>query len=121
MADEDTTRKRITQTDEKENEASNQGQHNLPFHFDKLKSFKKVIKESLEWVRLAVLTFAAGAIIIGIVYNFFASSEKDIPDAVFQKLYKFMEVQAAAQVTSTPIEKHIQEWIHLPETNDTSS
>ena len=121
MADEETTRKRITQTDEKDNEASNQGQHILPIHFDKLKSFKKTIKECLEWVRLAVLTFAAGAIIIGVVYNFFATSEKDIPEAVFQKLYKFMEVQAAAQVTSSPIETKIQEWIQLPAINETSS
>ena len=93
----------------------------IEVHLDKLKFFKKVIKECLEWVRLAVLTFAAGALIIGIVYNFFASTEKDIPDAVFQKLYKFMEVQAASQVTSSPIENKILEWIPLPPTNETNS
>ena len=93
----------------------------IEVHLDKLKIFKKLIKECLEWVRLAVLTFAAGAIIIGVVYNFFASSEKDIPHAVFQKLYKFMEVQAASQVSSSQIENKILEWIPLPPTNETNS
>jgi len=94
---------------------------NKEVQLDKLKIVKKAIKECLEWVRLAVLCFAAGAIIIGVVYNFFATSEKDIPEAVFQKLYKFMEVQAATQGTSSPIETKIQEWIQLPLTNETSS
>ena len=94
---------------------------NIQVHLDKLKILKKAIKECLEWVRLAVLTFAAGAIIIGLVYNFFATTEKDIPEAVFQKLYKFMEGQAAAQGTSPPIEPKIQEWIQLPLRNRTSS
>ena len=94
---------------------------NIKLQLDKLKILKKAIKECFEWVRLAVLCFAAGAIIIGVVYNFFATSEKDIPEAVFQKLYKFMEVQAASQGTSSPIETKIQEWIQLPAINKTSS
>ena len=121
MADEDSARKRIRETEGKEKESINDEQPLLDFHLDKLKSFKKTIKECLDWVRLVVVCFAAGAIMIGVIYNFFANTEKDIPDAVFQKLYKFMEVQAAAQVTSTPIENHIEEWIRLPATNQTSN
>ena len=121
MADEDSTRKRIREREEKAKESSNEDQPLLESHLDKLKSFKKTIKECLEWARLVVVCFAAGAIMIGVVYNFFANTEKDIPDVVFQKLYKFMEVQAAAQVTSTPIENHIEEWIQLPAANETSS
>ncbi len=95
--------------------------HNIELHLDKLKILKKTIKEFLEWVRLVVLCFAAVAVIIGVVYNFFATSEKDIPEAVFQKLYKFMEVQAAAQGTSSPIETKIHDWIQLAALNETSS
>ena len=121
MADENIIRTRsVTHTDPAKEELIN-GHVNIGVHLEKLKFLKKAIKECLEWVRLAVLTFAAGAIIIGVVYNFFATSEKDIPDAVFQKLYKFMEVQAASQVSSSPIETKIQEWIPLPVTNDSSS
>ena len=121
MADENIIRNRSLTSAQPVQEDPTNGKANISFHLDKLKSFKKAIKESSECVRLAVLTFAAGAIIVGIVYNFFATSEKDIPEAVFQKLYKFMEVQAASQVASSPTENKILEWIPLPPTNETSS
>ena len=121
MADENFIRNRtVTHAEPAQEDLINE-HANIVIHLDKLKILKKAIKESLEWVRLAVLCFAAGAIIIGVVYNFFATSEKDIPDAVFQKLYKFMEVQAASQVSSSPIQTKIQEWIPLPVTNESSS
>ena len=90
MADEDSTRKRIRLIVEKDKESSNDDQPLLEARLDKLKSFKKSIKEVLDWARLVVVCFAAGAIMIGVVYNFFANTEKDIPDVVFQKLYKFI-------------------------------
>ena len=121
MADEVTTRKRIRLGEETDKESSNEDQPLLESHLDKLKSIKKTIKEVLDWARLVVVCFAAGAIMIGVIYNFFVNTEKDIPDVVFQKLYKFMEVQAAAHVTSSPIENHIEEWIHLPAANETSN
>ncbi len=121
MADENILRNRnIVPAEPAKVELKNE-QPNIVVQLDKLKILKKAIKECLEWVRLAVLTFAAGAIVIEVVYNFFATSEKDIPEAVFQKLYKFMEVQAAAQGSSSPIENKIQEWIQLPAINETSS
>ena len=62
-------------------------------HMEKVKLYKNVIKECLEWVRLIVLSTIAGLIIVGLIYNVFASTEKDIPEEVFQKLYKFMQFQ----------------------------
>ncbi len=121
MAEENRLRKRLIEPDGIEQEPSQNVEEKGGFHFVHLKAFKQTIKECLECVRIVVLCFAAGAIMIGVVYNFFANTEKDIPDAVFQKLYKFMEVQAAAQATSSPIENKIQEWIPLPVTNDSSS
>ena len=121
MAEENIIRNRnVIPTEPKQDVLKNE-HPNIQVHLDKLKILKRGIKEFLEWVRLVVLCFAAGAVIIGVVYNFFATSEKDIPEAVFQKLYKFMEVQAAAQGTSSPIETKIQEWIQLPAINETSS
>ena len=121
MTDENTLRKRLVQTDGTDQDSSKNGEEKVGFHFANLKSFKHTIKECLEWVRILVLCFAAGAIMIGVVYNFFANTEKDIPDAVFQKLYKFMEVQAAAHVTSSSTESNIPEWIQLPLTNETNN
>ena len=121
MTDENSLRKRLIEPDGIEQEPSQNVQEKAGFHFVHLKAFKQTIKECLEWVRIVVLCFAAGAIMIGVVYNFFANTEKDIPDAVFQKLYKFMEVQAAAHVTSSSTENNIQEWIQLPLTNATNN
>ena len=120
MAEENILRKRTGQTDRIEPEPT-KDEPKARFHFGHLKAFKHTIKECLEWVRIAVLCFAAGAIMIGVVYNFFANTEKDIPDAVFQKLYKFMEVQAAAQVTSSSVEDKIPEWNQIQVTNETNS
>ena len=121
MTDEVTTRMRITQAEEKEKESSKEDQTLLESHLDTLKSFKKTRKNCLDWVRVVVVCFAAGAIMIGVIYNFFANTEKYIPDVFFQKLYKFMEVQAAAHLISSPIENHIEEWIQLPAANETSN
>ena len=87
-------------------------------HLEKIKLYKKVIKECLEWVRLIVVSTIAGLIIVGLIYNFFASTEKDIPEEVFQKLYKFMQVQGAENLPSFPLEIPKAEW---PMTNETSN
>ena len=121
MADENILRKRLVQTDGTSQDSSKEGEEKVGFHLANLKAFKHIIKESLEWVRILVLCFAAGAIMIGVVYNFFANTEKNFPDAVFQRIYKFMEVQAAAHVTSSSTENNIQEWIQLPPTNETNN
>ncbi len=55
MADEDSTRKRIREREEKAKESSNEDQPLLESHLDKLKSFKKTIKECLDWVKLVVV------------------------------------------------------------------
>ncbi len=120
MTDENTLRKRLVQTDGTDQDSSKNGEEKVGFHFANLKAFKHIIKESLEWVRILVLCFAAGAIMIGVVYNFFANTEKDIHDAVYQTLYKLMEVQAAAHVTSSSNENNIQESIQLAPLNETN-
>ena len=48
MADEDSTRKRIRLIEEKDKESSNDDQPLLESHLDKLKSFKKTIKQCLD-------------------------------------------------------------------------
>ena len=59
------------------------------FHY-----YQKIIKESMEWIRLIIVCGVAGCLILGVIHNFFASAEKDIPDEVFSKMYKFMQVEA---------------------------
>ncbi len=95
-------------------------QHEIPAvsHIEKINLYKKTIKECLEWVRLIVVSTIAGLIVVGLIYNFFASTEKDIPEEVFQKLYKFMQVQGAEHIPSFPLEIPKAEW---PMTNETSN
>ncbi len=61
---------------------------------ERFHSYQKIIKESLEWIRLIVVCGVAGCLILGVIYNLFASAEKDIPDEVFSKMYKFMQAEA---------------------------
>ncbi len=56
-------------------------------------NFQKNLKEWLEWIRLIVLSLVGLMIIVVLVYNLFASSEKDVPDAVIEKLYKIIQAQ----------------------------
>ena len=85
---------------------------------EKINLYKNVIKECLEWVRLIVVSTIAGLIIVGLIYNFFASTEKDIPEEVFQKLYKFMQVQGAEHLPTFPIEIPQSEWLMTNETSN---
>ena len=90
-------------------------------HMEKIKLYKKIIKECLEWVRLIVVSTIAGLIIVGLIYNFFASTEKDIPEEVFQKLYKFMQVQGAENLPAFPFEIPKSEWPQVVMKNETSN
>ena len=85
---------------------------------EKINFYKKTIKECLEWVRLIVVSTIAGLIVVGLIYNFFASTEKDIPEAVFQKVYKFMQVKGGEHIPFFPLEIPKAEW---PMTNETSN
>ncbi len=87
-------------------------------HLEKVKLYKNVIKECLEWVRLIVVSTIAGLIIVGLIYNFFASTEKDIPEEVFQKLCKFMQFQGAEHYPTFPIEIPNSEWLMTNETSN---
>ena len=97
-----------------------QAEHEIPAgsHIEKMNLYKKTIKECLEWVRLIVLSTIAVLIVVGLIYNFFASTEKDIPEEVFQKLYKFMQVQKPEHIPSFPLDIPKAEW---PMTNETSN
>ena len=66
MEDEDPPRKRIRETEGKDKESINDEKPLVDFHLDKLKSFKKTIKECWDWVRLVFVCFAGGAIMIGV-------------------------------------------------------
>ena len=59
----------------------------------RIKNFQKNLKDWLEWIRLIVLSLVGLVIIVVLVYNMFASSEKDVPDAVIEKLYKIIQSQ----------------------------
>ncbi len=59
----------------------------------RIKNFQKNFKDWLEWIRLVILSLVGLVIIIVLVYNMFASSEKDVPDAVIEKLYKIIQSQ----------------------------
>jgi hypothetical protein len=48
--------------------------------------FSQNITKIKEYLTVAVIIL----ILLGILYNFFARDEKDIPDDVFQKLYKVL-------------------------------
>ena len=83
---------------------------------ERFHSYQKIIKESLEWIRLIVVCGVAGCLILGVIYNFFASAEKDIPDEVFSKMYKFMQVEAgdSPNIPSLIDGKIQAQWPHLP-------
>ena len=81
------------------------------FHY-----YQKIIKESMEWIRLIIVCGVAGCLILGVIYNFFASAEKDIPDEVFSKMYKFMQAEAgdSPNIPSLIDGKTQAQWWHLP-------
>ena len=60
-------------------------------NMNRIKRFQKNFKETLEWTRLIILSLVGLVIIIVLIYNMFASNEKDVPDAVIEKLYKIMQ------------------------------
>ena len=81
------------------------------FHY-----YQKILKESMEWIRLIIVCGVAGCLILGVIYNFFASAEKDIPDEVLSKMYKFMQADAGdtANLPSLIDGKTNAPWPHLP-------
>lgn len=58
-----------------------------------LHQIKDKIKEGLDWIRIIVLSIIAIALVLGLIYNFFAPQEKDLPPQFFSKLYKLIEEQ----------------------------
>ena len=89
---------------------------------ERFHSYQKIIKESLEWIRLIIVCGVAGCLILGVIYNFFASAEKDIPDEVFSKMYKFMQVEAgeSPNIPSLNDGKTQAPWPHLPRNSTTN-
>ena len=81
--------------DDGQQEAEETDGHPVTQH---LRNFSSTIKHTLEWLRVIILCSVALGIIFIVVYNFFASAEKDIPDEVMNKLYKFLELQAGANL-----------------------
>ena len=63
-------------------------------HLKRFQDFQATMKHIMEWLRIIIVCGVAIGIVCIVVYNFFASAEKDIPDEVMKKLYKFLEVQA---------------------------
>ena len=57
----------------------------------KFTNLKNKIKECFEWIRVIVLSLFAAALVLGLCYNFFAPSEKDLPPQFFTKLYKVID------------------------------
>ena len=64
-------------------------------HLKRFRDMEATMKHIMEWLRIVIVCGVALGIVCILIYNFFASAEKDIPDEVMNKLYKFMEVQAA--------------------------
>ena len=71
------------------------------------------------WGRIVILCVIAVAVVVIIVFNFFANDERDIPDDVLQKLYKFMQVQAQAQFGPLSLDGMSTQWPHLQKANET--
>ena len=60
------------------------------------------IKNSTEFIRNLVLIIVFGMIIFGLIHNFFAPAERDLPTSYFEKLYSVLvqeqqEIQALNQ------------------------
>jgi len=79
-------------------------------------AYQKMLKEALEWIRIVIVCGIAACLILGVIYNFFASAEKDIPDEVFSKMYKFMQAEAAESPNIQPLSAGTFNtgWPHLP-------
>ena len=86
-------------------------------HLKRFQDFQASMKHIMEWLRIVIVCGVAIGIVCIVIYNFFASAEKDIPDEVMKKLYKFLEVQAAGP--SIGAISHTESWRTL--TNSTSS
>ena len=56
-----------------------------------IKSFKERIRLLSEIIRNIIVIFIAIIIIGGFIFNFFAPSDKDIPEHVFEKLYAIFQ------------------------------
>ena len=86
-------------------------------HLKRFQDFQASMKHIMEWLRIVIVCGVAIGIVCIVIYNFFASAEKDIPDEVMKNLYKFLEVQAAGP--SIGAITHTESWRTL--TNSTSS
>ena len=59
-------------------------------------SMKKLLEKAkifIEWIKNFIILIVFIAIVIGTIYNIFATSEKDIPEEVFERLYKLIITQ----------------------------
>ncbi len=79
----------------------------------------KMLAQLFIWGRIVILCVIAVAVVVIIVFNFFANDERDIPDDVLQKLYKFMQVQAQAQFGPLSLDGMSTQWPHLQKANET--
>ena len=51
------------------------------------------LRSSFQWLRRIIVLIVLFFLIGGLLYNLFASTEKDIPESVFRKLYSILESQ----------------------------
>ena len=56
-----------------------------------IKGLQIKIKEWIEWARFGVLVFMGALLLIGVIYNLFAPTEKDIPDELLKKLFSIIQ------------------------------
>ena len=102
----------LSQTDNPTPEDQTDGPAEVNQVVEKMDSYRKMVKEILDWLRIVFVVGVAAVLILGVIYNFFASNEKDIPEEVFSKLYKFMIAQGAGAlpVPDSGITRKISEW-----------
>ena len=102
---------------EEEEEEAEDSEGTVRSHLKRFQDFQASMKHIMEWLRIVIVCGVAIGIVCIVIYNFFASAEKDIPDEVMKMLYKFLEVQAAGP--SIGAISHTESWRTL--TNSTSS
>ena len=66
----------------------------------KIASGMHFIGSSVETIRTVLISIVLIFLFLGFIYNLFASSEKDIPEDVFRRLFKFIEAQSSAPLIS---------------------
>lgn len=68
---------------------------------------------NFDWIRLGIFSSILTILLLGLIYNLFATSERDIPDEVFEKLYSLLKSQSSYMFaplsdhpTATAIQTH---------------